>query len=197
MTGTPEHTDLEIAREARAGGGGLQGSRPWAEQVAAGPHASPAARALGGSEGSQDVLEKRKPLLRKRFTGVYAYGCAFPASGERLLRGLESSPPGLSAWVSQAEPVDAAWTGPFWKEWSLCIYRDKDELGTAPSPSCVASFVLLLAGLGLGARVDLRPGLRCPWATPAHLWPFPSSRFHVLTKCQSHQKALSCVFLNE
>lgn len=65
VTGTPEHTDLEIAGEARAGGGGLQGSGR-AEQVAAGPHASPVARALGGLEESQGVLGAKEATASEK-----------------------------------------------------------------------------------------------------------------------------------
>lgn len=55
--------------------------------------------------------------------------------------------------------------GPFWKEWSLCIYRDEDELGTAllcgllRAPS---GYVGVGGACGSEARAEVSLGDPCP-----------------------------------
>lgn len=61
VTGTPEHTDLEIAGEARAGGAGLHAGR--ADGPTDFPPPVSQLNVLRGLEESQDALEPAKPLL--------------------------------------------------------------------------------------------------------------------------------------
>ena len=78
VTGTPEHTDLAVAREGRAGSRGrLRGGRIRAGQVAFGPTCP-----RGPCSEGRCTRGQLKPLLRKRLMGFEYVAPVFPVCRE-------------------------------------------------------------------------------------------------------------------
>lgn len=181
----PCDRDACVAREGRVGSRGrLQGDRVRAEQVAVGPHMAPVAPALGSFLGGSwsHCFGKGSRVLSMWLLSSQR--------SERPVQGPESAP-------TPPNCRQSCWTRRGWSGVSG-VTGTRMSWGQPWTPLACGLLGALSGWAAVGEAV-CRPGAgpRCPWATPACQRVSASFTFRLLTKCPSHQKALSCVSLNE